>query len=200
MRAPNNSTNSWLFNVGLNYTLAKNEAPAYKIWERRPYKESISLNAVARLGFNESDFRGSGQYPFYDISFYADKRLNLKSSLHAGTEVFIGTFLKEYRDFLAASFPEQGLNGDEDYRRVGVFVGHELHLHKTSVVTQVGYYAYWPIPFENRIYNRIGLQRRLTDHLFASLTLKSHGAKAEGVSLGIGYRLDAFKDITKLYR
>jgi hypothetical protein len=35
----------------------------------------------------------------------------------------------------------------------------------------------------------MGLQRRLNDRIFASLTLKSHGAAAEGVSLGIGYRL-----------
>lgn len=197
VRAPNNSTNSWLFNVGLNYTLNGDQTPEFKTWERRPYSEPISVNAIARLGFNESDYRGSGQYPFYDFSIYADKRINLKSSLHAGTELFVGTFLKEYRDYQAASFPESGLTGEEDFRRVGVFVGHELHLNKTSVLTQFGYYAYWPIEFESRIYNRIGLQRRLSDHVFASMTVKSHGAKAEGVSLGIGYRLDAFKDITK---
>ncbi|GAK88645.1 hypothetical protein JCM19297_3158 [Nonlabens ulvanivorans] len=48
---------------------------------------------------------------------------------------------------------------------------------------------YRPIEFETANYNRIGLKRRLNENLFASLTLKSHGAAAEGVSLGIGYRL-----------
>jgi hypothetical protein len=188
VRAPNNSTNTWFFNVGLNYTLNKDQIPDYNKWEKTAYKEPIHYNLVARAGLNESDFRGSGQFPFYDFSFYADKRINLKSSLQLGTEVFIAEFLKEYRDYFANSFPEEGITGNENYQRVGVFVGHELHLGKTSLLTQLGYYVYWPIPFESRIYNRVGLQRRLSDKLFASLTLKSHGAAAEGVSLGVGYR------------
>lgn len=188
VRAPNNSTNTWFFNVGVNYTLNRDNFPDFKIWEKKAYTEDIHFNTVARAGVNESDYRGSGQFPFYDFAFYADKRINIKSSLQLGTEVFIAEFLKEYRDYLANSFPEEGITGDENYQRVSLFVGHELHLGKTSVLTQVGYYLYWPIPFETRVYNRIGLQRRLTDQIFASLTVKSHGAAAEGVSLGMGYR------------
>jgi len=193
VRAPNNSTNTWFFNAGLNYTFNRKSIPEFKIWEKKAYSEQIHFNAVARLGFNESDYRGSGQYPFYDFSFYADKRINIKSSLQLGTEVFFGEFLKEYRDYQAASFPDSNLDGDENYQRVSVFVGHELHLGKTSLLTQVGYYVYWPIPFETRIYNRIGLQRRLTSKIFASLTVHSHGAAAEGVSLGLGYRFKGMK-------
>ncbi len=194
VRAPNNSTNTWFFNAGLNYTLNRDSIPPYKIWDKHSYQEAIALNAVARLGFNESDFRGSGQYPFYDFAVYADKRINIKSSLQLGVEIFIAEFLKEYRDFLANSFPEEGLTGDENYQRAGIFIGHELHLGKTSVLAQLGYYVYQPIDFESSIYNRLGLQRRFTDHWFASLTLKSHGAKAEGVSLGIGYRFNQVFD------
>ncbi len=190
VRAPNNSTNTLFFNAGINYSLNADKAPSYTVWEKRDYKEPIALNTVARLGFNESDYRGSGQFPFYDFSAYLDKRVTVKSSIQAGAEVFISEFLKEYRDFQAASFPEEGINGDENFQRIGVFAGHELHLGKTSVLLQVGYYVYQPIFFESRFYNRLGLQRQLTDHIFASLTLKSHGAKAEGVSLGVGYRFD----------
>ncbi len=193
VRAPNNSTNTWFFNAGLNYTFNHEDMPEFKIWEKKAYSEPLHFNVVGRLGFNESDFRGSGQYPFYDFSFYADKRINIKSSLQLGTEVFFAEFLKEYRDYLANSFPEEGLTGDENYQRVSVFVGHELHLGKTSLLTQLGYYLYWPIDFETRIYNRIGLQRRITDKVFASLTVHSHGAAAEGVSLGVGYRFKGFK-------
>jgi hypothetical protein len=190
VRAPNNSTNTWFFNAGLNYTLNREDIPEYKIWEKRAYTEPIGLNAVARLGFNESDYRGSGQHPFYDFSVYVDKRINIKSSLHAGVELFVAEFLREYRDYQANSFPESGLTGDEDHKRAGVFIGHELHLGKTSVLTQLGYYFYQPIPFESKFYNRMGLQRKLTDEVFVSVSLKSHGAKAEGVSLGVGYRFD----------
>jgi len=190
VRAPNNSTNTWFFNAGINYTLNRDEIPEYKIWEKRSYTEPIGINAMARLGFNESDYRGSGQHPFYDFSVYADKRINIKSSLHAGVELFVAEFLKEYRDYQANSFPESGITGNEDHKRVGLFIGHELHLGKTSVLSQFGYYVYQPIEFESKFYNRLGLQRRLTDNVFASVTVKAHGAKAEGVSLGVGYRFD----------
>ncbi|AZQ43558.1 acyloxyacyl hydrolase [Nonlabens ponticola] len=190
VRAPNNSTNTWLFNAGVNYTFNHEEIPEYKIWPKRKYTEPIGLTAVARLGFNESDYRGSGQYPFYDFSVYLDKRINIKSSLHAGLELFIAEFLKEYRDYRVNSFPEDDIDGDENFQRAGIFVGHELHLGKTSLLSQLGYYYYQPIPFESRFYNRLGLQRRLTDNIFASVTVKAHGAKAEGVSLGIGYRFE----------
>ncbi|MBF4985629.1 acyloxyacyl hydrolase [Nonlabens mediterrranea] len=189
VKAPNNSTNSWLFTAGVNYTLDYQKTPAYKRWEKTPYKEKLRFNGVARFGVNESDVRGSGQYPFYTFSFYVDKRIGFKSSLHAGTEIMISEFLREYRDYQANSFPDSGITGDENFQRIGVFLGHELHLGKTSVITQFGYYVYRPIAFEKRIYNRMGLQRRLNKNLFASLSLKSHGAAAEGVSLGIGYRI-----------
>jgi hypothetical protein len=58
-----------------------------------------------------------------------------------------------------------------------------------SFETQLGYYIYYPYDFEGRIYNRIGLKRYFGDKIFGAITLKSHGAKAEGVEFGIGVRL-----------
>ena len=87
------------------------------------------------------------------------------------------------------SFPEDNVSGDEDFKRVGVFVGHELFVNKMSLETQLGYYVYYPFDFEGRTYVRIGLKRYFNDKWFASLTLKSHAAKAEAVEVGIGIRL-----------
>jgi hypothetical protein len=42
-------------------------------------------------------------------------------SIHAGTELFVGTFFKEYRDYQAASFPESA-NWRRRFQRVDVFV------------------------------------------------------------------------------
>ncbi|MGC1631619.1 MAG: acyloxyacyl hydrolase, partial [Gelidibacter sp.] len=76
-----------------------------------------------------------------------------------------------------------------DYKRVGVFVGHELFINKMSFIAQLGYYAYYPYDFEGRIYERIGLKRYLGNTFFGALTLKAHGAKAEAVEFGVGVRL-----------
>jgi hypothetical protein len=58
-----------------------------------------------------------------------------------------------------------------------------------SIVTQLGYYVYYPFDFEGRTYLRIGLKRYFGKKLFGAITLKTHGAKAEAVEIGIGVRL-----------
>ena len=91
-------------------------------------------------------------------------------------------FLKDQIEYESIAFANQyGTTGDEDWKRAGVFVGHELHFNKNSFVTQFGYYAYYDYDFEGRVYFRGGLKRRFTKNIFGAITLKSHGAKAEAV-------------------
>ena len=58
-----------------------------------------------------------------------------------------------------------------------------------SFISQLGYYAYYPYDFEGRVYNRLGLQREFGKHIFAGVSVHSHGAKAEAAEFSIGYRL-----------
>ena len=189
-KAPNNSTNTFAFNVGANYVLNYDKQPEYiPSSEEKTFKEPIRYNIAFRSGINESDINDTGQLPFYNFSFYADKRLNRKTAVQFGTDVFFATFLKELIYYYSVAFPELDVSGDEDWKRVGVFVGHELFINKMSFVTQLGYYIYYPYDFEGRVYNRIGLKRYFGDTFFGAVTVKSHGAKAEGVEFGIGVRL-----------
>ena len=105
------------------------------------------------------------------------------------TSLFLSNFLKTHIKYKSVAFPLDNVSGDEDYKRVGVFVGHELFISKTSLITQLGYYIYYPFDFEGRIYNRVGLKRYFGNKYYGALTLKAHGAKAEAVELGIGIRL-----------
>lgn len=190
VKAPNNSTNTFAFNIGANYLFDHENEPDYiPSTEDKKFTEKIKYNFVFRSGVNESDVNDSGQFPFYVFSGYADKRINRKSSIQVGTDVFLSKFLKELIYYYSVAFPEYNIIGDEDWKRVGVFVGHELFINKTSLITQVGYYAYYPYHFEGRIYNRIGLQRYIGDKFFGAVTVKAHGAKAEAVEFGIGVRL-----------
>ena len=190
VKAPNTSTNTFAFNIGTNYVLDKVEPPDYiPLTEDKKFTESVKYNVVFRTGVNESDIIDSGQYPFYIVSEYADKRLNRKSAVQIGTDVFFSRFLKELIYYYSVAFPEYDVSGNEDWKRIGIFVGHELFINKLSVVTQLGYYVYYPYDFEGRFYNRIGLKRYFGDKFFGAVTLKSHAAKAEAVEFGIGVRL-----------
>lgn len=193
LKAPNSSTNTITFNVGMSYRFDKQDFPVLIPvggWRSNNYEERFKYNVVLRGGLNEADVNGLGQSPFVSVSAFVDKRINYKSTLQAGADIFFSSFLKELIKYRSIAFPEDGLSGNEDYKRVGVFLGHELRFNKVAFVAQLGYYVYWPYEFENRIYNRLGIKRYLIkDKFFAAITLHAHWAKAEAVEFGIGVRL-----------
>jgi len=189
VKAPNTSINSMVFNVGITYNLDEEDLEFIKTVTKEKFTQPIKYNLAFRSGINQSDIIDSGQYAFYIFSGYADKRINQKSALQLGTDVFFSNFLKELIYYKSVAFPEDDVKGDEDYKRVGIFVGHELFINKLSLVTQYGYYVYYPYDFEGRTYIRIGLKRYFGEKWFGAITLKSHGARAEAVEFGIGVRL-----------
>ncbi|WP_276165618.1 acyloxyacyl hydrolase [Zobellia alginiliquefaciens] len=188
VKAPNTSTNTFAFNAGITYTLEGKDTE-YIHREKVKVTEPIRYNLAFRTGINESDNIGHGQYPFYIFSGYADKRLGRKSALQLGADVFFSNFLKELIEYQSIAFPENNIDADTDFKRVGVFVGHELFINKLSIETQLGYYVYYPFDFEGRVYNRFSLKRYFGDKIFGAVSLKSHGAAAEAVEFGIGIRL-----------
>lgn len=188
VRAPNTSTNTLALNAGLTYTLKQDE-PDFIVREKTKIAEPFKYNLAFRSGINESDVIGSGQFPFYIFSAYVDKRVGRKSALQLGADVFFSNFLKGLIEFQSVSFPENNVAADTDFKRVGVFIGHELFINKLSIETQLGYYVYYPFDFEGRVYNRFGLKRYFGNRFFGVISLKSHGAAAEAVEFGIGVRL-----------
>ena len=189
-RAPNTSTNTAALNFGITYDLDGGVEYDFKPKQlKEKISEPIRYNLVLRGGVNESDVINSGQYGFAIFSAYADKRLGRKSAIQFGADIFFSNFLKDLIRFQSISFPELDVAPDTDFKRVGVFLGHELFINKLSVVTQLGYYVYYPFDFEGKVYNRMGLKRYFGDKVFGSITLKSHAAAAEAVEFGIGIRL-----------
>ena len=187
--APNTSTNTMALNLGLTYDLDGGREVDYISSEKIQRIEPFRYNLAFRTGVNESDVVDSGQYAFYILSAYVDKRLSRRSALQLGADLYFSNFLKELIRYQSVAFPEYGVQADDDYKRAGIFVGHELFINKMSVLTQLGYYVYYPFDFEGRVYNRIGLKRYFSDKIYGAVTLKSHGAKAEAVEVGVGVRL-----------
>ncbi|MEO9513379.1 MAG: acyloxyacyl hydrolase [Flavobacteriaceae bacterium] len=189
-KAPNTSTNTMALNFGFTYDLDGGQSYEYiEPDTNEKVTEPIQYNVAVRSGVNESDVINSGRYGFLIFSAYADKRLGRKSALQLGTDVFFSNFLKELIRYQSIAFPELNVDSDADFKRVGLFVGHELFINKMSMVAQLGYYIYYPFDFEGRMYNRVGLKRYFGKKVFGAITLKSHAAKAEALEFGIGMRL-----------
>ena len=121
---------------------------------------------------------------------YADKRLNIKSAIQLGTDVFFSRYLKDYIQFSSVAFPDKKpVDPNTDYKRIGVFVGHELFINKLSIETQFGYYVYKPFKYDIDIYQRLALKYYINKNIFTGIGLKTHKAKAEAAELTLGIRL-----------
>lgn len=190
VKAPNTSTNTFALNAGLIYDFNGGEQIEYiAAKDREKVSEPLGYNFTFRTGINESDVIGSGKYPFYILSGYLDKRLGRLSAIQVGADIFFSNFLKELIRYQSIAFPEYGVAADDDFKRVGLFLGHELYINKVSLITQLGYYVYYPFDFEGKVYNRVGLKRYFGNKMYGAITLKSHGAAAEAVEFGVGIRL-----------
>jgi hypothetical protein len=191
IKSPNSGINTYAANIGINYnlddkrTFVKNDSLA-----KLNYAEPIKFNMVLRTGFSESQIVNSGQKPFYHFGFYVDKRVGRKSALQLGSDVFISQYLKEYIKFYSVAYPERPyVDPNTDYKRVSIFAGHELFINRLSVETQLGYYIYKPFRYEIDLYQRVGAKYYLGKKMFAAVSLKAHGARAEAIEFGIGARL-----------
>jgi hypothetical protein len=190
VKSPNTSANTFAATLGVTYEIHAEKERSYIATERfKKIREPIHFNGVLRGGIQEGRVIGLGQKPFLVVSGYADKRLSFKSSVHLGVDFIFAKFLDTEIAYNAAAFPNSGLTGDEDYKRIGIFVGYELHVNKLSLIGQVGYYAYYPYKFEDRVYLRPGLKYYINKKVFAVVTLKSHWASAENVAFGVGFRI-----------
>lgn len=189
--SPNHSTNTFTFNVGVNYLLDHKDHPDYiPGGDEQKYTEPVHYNFTVRSGFNTTGVVGSPKLPFLTLSAYADKVLNHKSTLQAGAELFFSRSMEEFINYQSIAFPQKGTTGEEDAKRIGLFVGHKLTFNKMSVISHLGLYAYYPYTdYVEQLYNRMGLQREITEDWWASVTVRSHGANAEAVEFSIGYRL-----------
>ncbi|GEP51674.1 hypothetical protein FNO01nite_23460 [Flavobacterium noncentrifugens] len=190
-KSPNSGINTYGLNVGLNYNLGETKFKVIDTTNMPTMKftEPVKLNIVFRGGVNESPIIGSGQEPFYHFGFYVDKRLNRKSAIQIGTELFLTTSFKEYLKFQAIAYPETGVTQSTDYKRLGIFIGHELFINRISVETQIGYYAYRPFKLDDVVYERVGVKYYITPKIFTGLAVKTHGFLAEALEFGIGVRL-----------
>ena len=95
---------------------------------------------------------------FIISDFYADKRFGRKSALQLGTELFLTQYFKEYIKYRSIAYPDANIDPNTDYKRVGLFVGHELFVNRFSIEAQLGYYIYEPYKNDISVYDRVGLK------------------------------------------
>jgi hypothetical protein len=190
IKAPNSGVNTYNINLGLNYNIDKKvirEIDTVPV--NLKFKEPIRYNFVVRSGVNESPIIGSGQHSFFHVGFYADKRIGRKSALQLGTEVFFSNFYKDFIKYQSVAYPANHVDPNTDYKRVGIFIGHELFINRISLEAQIGYYVYQPYKFDIPVYDRLGMKYYLTKKIYTGLSIKTHIFLAEAMEFVLGVRL-----------
>jgi len=190
IKTPNTSANTVGVNLGIHYTFDYKNKRVYspKISSDSTFTESIKYNFVFRTGIHEGHV-GTGQYPFYTISGYADKRISRSSALQLGMDLFISMMLKNDIKYMASSFPEIAVDPNTDYKRIGLFVGYELFGNKLSFEGQLGGYVYDDYKAHTTLYQHLGLKYYFYKNVFTGFGLKTHFSKAEAMDFWIGIRL-----------
>lgn len=184
---PNLGINTVALNLGVNYNLNPFETPPTNTVDtitKTPHL--INYQLILRGGYNESLEINSGLYPFYTLTFYGSKTINDYSTITTGVDFFNSVFLKNYIEDINR---KEGKNYHEhNYRRVGIFIGHELTQNNFAFISQIGYTFYYPFPYIGRVYERFGFKYKLSNHFFSEVTMKVNLFRAEGLELGIGYK------------
>lgn len=191
-KAPNSGLNAYALTLGLNYNFEKQYIKKIDTVPdtTKFYKEHIKYNIAFRTGISEGPVVGLGQREFFHVGLYVDKRIGRKSALQLGTDLFFSNYLKNYIKYKAVAFPDkEPIDPNVDYKRVGLFVGHELFINKLSIETQLGYYIYKPFKYEVSVYQRLAMKYYLTKSLFTGFGLKTHGGRAEAIEFTVGGRL-----------
>ncbi len=187
IKMPNLGINSILFQLGVNYSFGEkeNRLPYYE--PEISFEKRIQYNFEVKGGVNEL-VEGVGIKPFYVLSLYGSKRFNRKNGMTFGGEYFASNGFREwvkYRKF----FDYPNMKGYPDYRRVGIFIGHEFYINKTSFFTQFGYYVYNKLKNKDILYERIGFRYQFHKNIFATVGLKVFIVNAEQLEFGLGVKL-----------
>lgn len=191
MKSPNTSTNTAGVNLGVHYTFDSEKVHEYIPGVNRDsaFSEPVKFNLAFRSGVQESRVIGTGQYPFYFISAYADKRITRSSAFQAGVDLFISPMYENEIKYMSVAFPELEIDPDLNPIRIGLFAGYELFINKLSFEGQLGVYLLDEYQANTALYQRLGLKYYFYKNLFAGTSLKTHFSKAEAMEFSLGIRL-----------
>ncbi|MEQ8927811.1 MAG: acyloxyacyl hydrolase [Fulvivirga sp.] len=183
IKKPNSGINIFAANVGLHYMFDYRKKSFNYMEEPKLASRPIGYSVILIGGGHESLKIGSGTKPFFVLTGIVDKKINHKSRFGAGLELFYSESLKEEIKY------DENVDPDTDFKRVGLVLSHEMMVNEFSIMTQAGYYIYDPYKAFQPVYVRLKLRRYFGDHIFGSIGVKSHAAKAEAMEFAIGYRI-----------
>jgi hypothetical protein len=179
-KEPNKGINFPTLSIGLDYTVIPVEFRQRTPEEWSRLHTQKTRYKVALMGITKTAFPGDRtRYPLYGVTGYVSHVVGRINAFTTGLEwVSDGSLREKIR---------QSDTPDISHRRAALTVGHEFLIGKFTFSQQLGLYLYCPYPARDPVYQRIGLEYKLTNHLFMGTNLKTHRQVADFLDLRLGY-------------
>lgn len=192
MKTPNYGLNIPYASAGVVYKLSKeNPYKKSKIMpELYPYefdgKKFFQVQFGGGMGYKNMDAEIGGRYLVYAIFANVMKQVSFKSRLGLSLDASYDGTDRAYLNHNSEDKEERFL----PIVKTGVAGAWELMISRVSLVFNVGGYLSGAYQSEGTIYEKLGIWYYFNDNLFTSLTLKAHYARADYITLGIGYNIN----------
>ncbi len=134
------------------------------------------------IGFKEIPPPYGKKFTVFVTSLLQERRISYKSSFGIGADFFYNSSLK-----VLMERKSEASVAESKVIQSGLLFSYTLHFNQFELKMQQGFYIHDNWKVDGNFYHRFGLRYRVTDHLFAQLTLKTHFAKADYGEWGMGY-------------
>jgi len=183
---PNLGMNFPSFGVGMDYSFSPVELPhrdplsTGKLQTKKQrFDVVVGLSAKpTKPGLHEK------RYPVYVLGVNYSRAVGRILALNGGVEwVNDRSLFRDLRE-------NQTVNEDgnySDHNRAGLLAGVDWLFGRFIFYQHLGIYLYSPVKAQHPVYQRYGLNFRVSQHVFAGLNIKAHGQDADFMDVRIGW-------------
>ena len=124
--------------------------------------------------FKENQTPSLRKYYINETCIQHQYRIGYKSGVISGFDILYNPSLEEFTNKRA---------------QCGLFLGHLLHLDKLKIGLVMGTYLYNKKDNSETLYHKLFTEYKISNKIVGRLSLKSHWAKADFFSFGVGYKI-----------
>lgn len=192
MKTPNYGINIPSVYAGLAYKLSKaNPYQRSKVLpELYPYefdgRKFFQVQFGGGMGYKNMEAEIGGKFMVYTLYANVMKQISFKSRLGVGLDMsYDGT---DRRIVETTSGVE--LDSFVPIVKTGGTIAWELMISRVSLMFNIGGYFSGEYKTEGGIYEKLGLRYYFNQGLYSEITLRAHYARADHITLGVGYNLN----------
>ena len=182
---PNLGMNFPSFSMGVDYSFRTVELPRREpafLGNIQPKKNRFELVAGLSAKPTSSGLREK-RYPVYVLGVNYSRAVGKILALNGGLEWVNDRSI--YRSLRENNMVDE--NGDySDHNRAGILAGMDWLFGRFIFYQHLGIYVYSPVKDKNKVYQRYGLNFRISQHVFAGINIKAHGQDADFMDVRVG--------------